>query len=203
MLSPGTWQPLISLLQIVLLPGSIVLSPSRSGLQQPVLTEKLVELYCDLHVNAFLVPLCYNLILILLCAAHGFLTRSLPQNFNESRFIFFSVCTTTFLWVIFIPVYYSAFYKYHRSALLAFSLILNASITMICLFLPKVYAICFITEEDLISSSSTRSNNTTSTSVSVAKASAKVEPIQGVKGETLGNLQNVSSNSSNDKSQNV
>ena len=112
-------------------------------------TEKHVELFCDLPLEGLLIPLGYNLALIILCAVYGFLTRKLPENFNESWYIFISVSTTTFLWVVFLPTYFTTFYAYHQAALLAFCLILNASITLLCLYVPKIYAVYFVDEDKL------------------------------------------------------
>lgn len=53
-----------------------------------------LHLTCRLDLHNFLVPLCYNMMLIILCCYYTFLTRKLPDNFNESRFITFSVYTT-------------------------------------------------------------------------------------------------------------
>ena len=65
------------------------------------------------------------------------------------RYIFVSVSTTMFIWMVFLPTYLTMFYSYHQSALLAFCLILNAFITMVCLFLPKLYAVYFVDENKL------------------------------------------------------
>ena len=115
----------------------------------PIETQPYVELYCKLELRAFLIPLVYNLVIILLCAVHGFLTRSLPENFNESRYIFVSVMTTAFLWVVFIPTYFTTFYAYHKSILLATCLILNATITLLLLFIPKMYAVYFVNDSKI------------------------------------------------------
>lgn len=77
------------------------------------------------------------------------LSRGLPENFNESRYIFVSVCTTTFLWTVFLPTYFTTFYTYHKAALLAFCLIVNAVVTLLCLFVPKLYAIYFVNENEM------------------------------------------------------
>ena len=126
-----------------------MLVPPVARLRMQVPTEKHVELFCDLPLEGLLIPLGYNLALIILCAVYGFLTRKLPENFNESWYIFISVSTTTFLWVVFLPTYFTTFYAYHQAALLAFCLILNASITLLCLCVPKIYAIYFIDEDQI------------------------------------------------------
>ena len=118
-------------------------------LQMPVLTEKFVELVCYISLEVLLIPLCYNLFLLLVCALYGFLTRKLPDNFNESWYIFISVTTTLFVWVAFLPTYFTAFYAYHKSALLSLALILNAAVTAVCLFAPKIYAVYYIKDDQI------------------------------------------------------
>ncbi len=76
-------------------------------------------------------------------------SRSLPDNFNESWYIFLSVCTTLFIWIAFLPTYFNAFYAYHKSALLALALILNGLVVLICLVGPKVYALFYIEDTDI------------------------------------------------------
>ncbi len=118
-------------------------------LYMPVATEKYVELLCNMTLYSLVIPLSYNLLLLFLCALFGFLTRKLPDNFNESWYIFMSVTTTIFIWIAFLPTYIMAFYAYHKAALLALALILNMTITILCLFAPKVYVIYFINEKDI------------------------------------------------------
>ena len=108
-----------------------------------------VELYCDKPVVWFVVPLAYNIVLMTVCAVLGFLTRRLPENFNESAFIFVSVATTLFAWVVFIPAYFSASYAYLQSAILAFCLLLNTFVTIGCQFLRVVYAVFFVPPESI------------------------------------------------------
>ena len=123
---------------------SEILDPTAALEKMPIETQPYLELYCKLELRALLIPLVYNLVIILLCAVHGFLTRSLPENFNESKYIFVSVMTTTFLWVVFIPTYFTAFYAYQKSILLATCLILNATITLL-----KIYAVYFVNESKI------------------------------------------------------
>ena len=128
---------------------SEILDPTEAVEKMPIETQPYLELYCKLELRALLIPLVYNLVIILLCAVHGFLTRSLPENFNESKYIFVSVMTTTFLWVVFMPTYFTTFYAYQKSILLATCLILNATITLLLLFIPKIYAVYFVNESKI------------------------------------------------------
>ena len=127
-----------------------LIDPPTAVLRMPIRTEKYVELFCQLPLGGFIGCLSYNLFFILLCAVFGFLTRKLPENFNESWYIFVSVSTTTFLWLVFLPTYFTTFYAYYQAALLAFCLFLNATVTLLCLYLPKLYAVYFVDEDNLL-----------------------------------------------------
>ena len=115
----------------------------------PIATEKYVELHCQQDQLGLLLPLSYNLLLIFACSIFAFMTRKLPGNFNESWYIFLSVCTTLFIWVAFLPTYYVTFYAYHKAALLAFAMILNGVVTVVCFFVPKIYAVFYVDEKDI------------------------------------------------------
>lgn len=112
----------------------------------PVRSVQYVELLCKLPLHNLIIPLSFNLVLLIMCAVFGFLTRKLPDNFNESWYIFISVATTIFIWIAFLPTYIMAFYAYHKAALLSLVLILNSSVTIFCLYLPKLYALFFVDE---------------------------------------------------------
>lgn len=113
-----------------------------------ITTVKYVEILCSLPLTGLLPPLCLNLIFILTCAVFGFLTRKLPENFNESWYIFVSVTTTTFLWLVFLPAYFTAFYAVNQIVLFCSCLLINASVTLLCLYVPKIYCIYFMDEKD-------------------------------------------------------
>ncbi len=151
---------LLFLFQIILTVTISIVKPSVPLLQMPVLTERYSELLCTLPPEVLGVLLGYNLLLLATCAVYGFLTRKLPENYNESWFIFVSVVTTVFIWVVFLPTYFTSFYAYHRTALLATSLILNGFITLLCLFVPKIYAAAFVAETKMKFVSNTTSVGT-------------------------------------------
>ena len=115
----------------------------------PVRTKRYSELFCPLPLQNLIIPLGYNILLLLLCALFGFLTRKLPENFNESWYIFISVTTTLFVWVAFLPTYFMAFYANYTAALLALALILNGAVTFVCLYAPKIYALYYVTDSDI------------------------------------------------------
>ncbi len=141
--------PYLFSIQIAVSVSTTIIWPPEAKLRMKVPIERHVELFCDLPLEGFLAPVAYNLTLIIMSAAFGFLTRKLPENFNESWYIFISVCTTTFLWLVFLPSYFSTFYAYHQAALLAFCLLVNAVITLLCLYVPKIFAVYFVGEEKM------------------------------------------------------
>lgn len=123
------------------------MSPSMQSLKMSSSFDKYVELYCHKSTVWFLIPLAYNILLMLVCAVIGFITRKLPENFNESWFIFVSVSTTLFAWTVFIPAYFTSYYSYMQSVILGFCLVLNIVITLCCQFLPIIYAAIFVPTE--------------------------------------------------------
>ncbi|XP_064639819.1 metabotropic glutamate receptor-like [Lineus longissimus] len=153
---------IISIVTSVLMPPAVIQ-------QMHVPTERYVELLCHLPVKALVIPIGYNLILVLISAFYGFKTRKLPNNFNESRYIFFCVCSTIFLWIAFIPTYFAAFHATHKNILLALSLLLNSTMILLCIFITRIYALFYVEEEKMhFSISSTKHDRTASERDTVA-----------------------------------
>ena len=63
-------------------------APSVPQMRMPSSFDKYMELYCYKSTAWFLIPLVYNIMLMLVCAVIGFITRKLPENFNESWLFF-------------------------------------------------------------------------------------------------------------------
>lgn len=146
--------------ELILVTISLVIWKPGSERIQKVEIEKRVELTCKNPLPALILPLSFNILLLLLCGIYGYLSRKLPENFNESWYIFVSVATTIFLWIVFLPTYFTMFYVYYKVIILAICLIINATLTLLCLFMPKIYALFFISEEDLIFGTMTKSEVT-------------------------------------------
>ena len=124
--------------------------PSDAILRMPVPTEKYSELTCHQNMIAFLLPLSYNILIILICAVLGYMSRKLPENFNESWYIFIMVTTTLFMWLVFLPTYFTAFYAYNQEVMFALCLLLGALITLGTLFVPRVYAVFFVSVDRMV-----------------------------------------------------
>ncbi len=146
----------------------VIIEPPKAHLKMPFALEEYVELVCETHVKHFVICLSYNLFFMLCCAVFGFLTRKLPENFSESWYIFVSVSTTTFLWMVFLPAYFTAFYAYYQAALLSFCLFLNATVTLLCLYVPKLYAIYFVDENKQVLMTATTNATNPATVMSIS-----------------------------------
>ena len=136
-------------LQVILSIVTILLRVPHVLLRMPMITEEYVEMLCDLPIESLVPPLAYNVLLMVCCSVYAFKARALPDNFNESRYIFVSVCTTLFLWLAFIPTYFSAFYSHQKALLLTLILLLNPSVMLLSLYVPKIYAIFYVDEEKM------------------------------------------------------
>lgn len=65
-----------------------------------------VVLECLTDDKWFLLSLLYDALLIILCTVYAIKTRKVPENFNEAKFIGFTMYTTCIIWLAFVPIYF-------------------------------------------------------------------------------------------------
>ena len=97
------------------------------------------------------ITLGYNFLLLVITTYFAFRTRNVPQNFNEAKFISFTMYTLCVLWLAFIPIYFattSVLGTIYQTGSLMLVIILNAFVTLCILFLPKLHLLFFVKGSD-------------------------------------------------------
>jgi len=65
-----------------------------------------VILKCRIEDSSLLFSQIFNVLLIVVCTVYAVKTRKIPENFNESKFIGFTMYTTCIIWLAFLPIYF-------------------------------------------------------------------------------------------------
>ncbi len=120
------------------------------------------------------------------CTVYAVLTRKIPEAFNESKYIGFTMYTTCIIWLAFVPIYFTSSQSNHIAlnlTTMSVAISMSATVTLLCLFTPKVYIIILHPEKNVRQSMmpqnkhGTLKNNTqpTATATLATTSSIRVE----------------------------
>ena len=90
------------------------------------------------------------MILITVCTVYAVKTRKVPENFNEAKFIGFTMYTTCIIWLAFIPLYFGTANSHEiQITTLCITISLSGGVTLFCLYSPKLYIIILHPEKNV------------------------------------------------------
>ncbi len=132
------------LISIQVLIAVIWLAVEHPSVKTQQVDARTVELRCgESPYFGLSVSLAYNLLLLLLSTYFAFLTRKVPDNFNEAKFINITLYSLCIIWVGFVPAYFVSiqFGTVYENFFLLLAVFLSASVTLLCLLIPKIFIV--------------------------------------------------------------
>ena len=106
-------------------------------------TSHTVYLDCALNKHSVAVSLVFNFGLVIVTTLFAFKTRNFPANFNEAKYIGFTMYLTCAVWTILLPTYFNSTDRILKSYLSSSAVLLVGFIALFGLFSHKICLVYF------------------------------------------------------------
>ena len=147
--APNLIIPICTLIQLIICGIWLATSPPFIDQNAHVEHGHIIIMCNKGSAVAFHCVLGYLCFLALGSYSMAFLSRNLPDTFNEAKYLSFSMQVFFCVWITFLPVYHSTKGKV-MVAMEMFSILASSSSLLILIFVPKCYIILFRPERNTV-----------------------------------------------------
>ncbi|KAK0044267.1 metabotropic glutamate receptor 5 [Biomphalaria pfeifferi] len=125
-----------------------VLYPVRAVSLQPIISEKLVELVCEVPVPHTIIFLLFSMVLLLLCSIFSLKSQNDPYGFERNRFVSMYVVISLIMWIAFMPAYFTAIHHRMKTYFRLLVVLVNHTSALILNFTPAFLEMCLRRRKD-------------------------------------------------------
>ena len=110
-----------------------------------------VVYHCGNDPSPLVINLIISVVFMVVCTWYAFKTRNFPKNYNEAKYIGFTMYITCIFWAIFLPTYFitKEDLSFSRALIMVATFILIGYITLVGIFWRKVRMLLFPDSLDL------------------------------------------------------